>query len=281
MSIARILSQGSNSLPGAGACQVPRWHGMSRVRRGFREGEVDVDETSGGPRVFGALSRVPTDQSRLCGGILTLSGSFVAAHREDILNRVRNVENEEKKDHPLQRIMKIVDKGGGDRIRTTSEHLVARMGKALKSDFSADLVACVRRGRELRARALEAELMKVQDLMTTEIGSPPAFRCGSAAHPCGERDDAPILDQEVSGDVTRSRPLDGCHDPERSPEIRVSSAMSRDLWPPSRRRPFPDRSGDVGEEGEATACRRCRGKARRFAVAQRSRRAHRWRRGAA
>ncbi len=73
------------------------------------------------------------------GGILTLSGSFVAAHREDILNRVRNVENEEKKDHPLQRIMKIVDKGGEIEIRTTSEHLVARMGKALKSDFSGDL----------------------------------------------------------------------------------------------------------------------------------------------
>jgi hypothetical protein len=73
------------------------------------------------------------------GGILTLSGSFLAAHREDILNRVRNVEAEEKKDHPLQRIMRIAEKGEEIEIRATSEHLMARMGKALKSDFNGEL----------------------------------------------------------------------------------------------------------------------------------------------
>jgi len=73
------------------------------------------------------------------GGILTLSGSFLAAHRDDILNRVRNVESEEKKDHPMQRIMKIVDKGEEIEIRATSEHLMARMGKALESDFNGEL----------------------------------------------------------------------------------------------------------------------------------------------
>jgi hypothetical protein len=70
------------------------------------------------------------------GGVLTLSGSFVAAHREDILNRLRNIEETEKRDHPLQRIMAIVDKGAGIEVRATSEHLVARMGKALESDFN-------------------------------------------------------------------------------------------------------------------------------------------------
>jgi len=73
------------------------------------------------------------------GGVLTLSGSFLTAHREDILNRVRNVEEAEKKDHPLQRIMAIVDKGEEIEIRATSEHLVARMAKALKSDFNGEL----------------------------------------------------------------------------------------------------------------------------------------------
>ena len=73
------------------------------------------------------------------GGVLTLSGSFLTAHREDILNRVRNVEEAEKKDHPLQRIMAIVDKGEDVEVRTTSEHLVARMAKALKSDFNGEL----------------------------------------------------------------------------------------------------------------------------------------------
>jgi len=73
------------------------------------------------------------------GGVLTLSGSFLPAHREDILNRVRNIEEAEKKDHPLQRIMGIADRGEEIEIRATSEHLVARMAKALKSDFDGEL----------------------------------------------------------------------------------------------------------------------------------------------
>lgn len=73
------------------------------------------------------------------GGVLTLSGDFVASHRGEVLNRVRNVEAAEKKDHPLQRIMGIVDRGKEVEIRATSEHLVARMAKALKSDFDGEL----------------------------------------------------------------------------------------------------------------------------------------------
>lgn len=78
-------------------------------------------------------------QDDYAGGVLTLSGAFVAAHRDDILNRCRNVEAAEKKEHPLQRIMAIVEKGEEIEIRATSEHLVARMGKALKSDFNGEL----------------------------------------------------------------------------------------------------------------------------------------------
>jgi len=88
------------------------------------------------PELCPACLQIKADYA---GGILTLSGSFLAAHREDILNRVRNVESSEKKDHPLQRIMKIVDKGEQIEIRATSEHLMARMGKALKSDFNGEL----------------------------------------------------------------------------------------------------------------------------------------------
>ncbi len=58
---------------------------------------------------------------------------------EDILNRLRNIEEAEKKDHPLQRIMAIVDEGEEIEVRATSEHLVARMAKALKSDFNGEL----------------------------------------------------------------------------------------------------------------------------------------------
>ena len=78
-------------------------------------------------------------QDDYAGGVLVLSGKFLAAHRDDLLHRVRNVEKAERKEHPLQRIMGIVDKGAEIEIRATSEHLIARMGKALKSDFEGEL----------------------------------------------------------------------------------------------------------------------------------------------
>lgn len=78
-------------------------------------------------------------QDDYAGGELTLSGSFLAGHREEILNRVRNVERAAKGEHPLQRIMRIDESEGQVVIRATSEHLVARMGKALKRDFNGEL----------------------------------------------------------------------------------------------------------------------------------------------
>lgn len=83
-----------------------------------------------------ACRRIKDDYA---GGVLTLSGSFLPAHREDVLNRVRNVEGDAKREHPLQRIMSIVEKDGEVEIRATSEHLVARLGKALKRDFAGEL----------------------------------------------------------------------------------------------------------------------------------------------
>jgi hypothetical protein len=97
-----------------------------------------------------ACQQIKTDYA---GGILTLSGSFLSAHREDILNRVRNVESEEKKDHPLQRIMRIIDKGEEIEIRAMSSTSRAH-GESLKSDF--DESSSSPRGRE-PPRALEAE----------------------------------------------------------------------------------------------------------------------------
>jgi hypothetical protein len=89
-------------------------------------------------------------QSKLCpacrqirdgyaGGVLILGGGFLAEHRDDILNRVRNVEAQVKGEHPLQRIMSIEERPDEIEIWTTSEHLAARLGKALKSDFAGEL----------------------------------------------------------------------------------------------------------------------------------------------
>src|SRR5665647_1110380 len=46
-------------------------------------------------------------------GFVTLSGVFLGAHRDEILQLMRNHEAKEKAEHPLQRIMGIVDSAEG------------------------------------------------------------------------------------------------------------------------------------------------------------------------
>jgi hypothetical protein len=74
------------------------------------------------------------------GGVLKLSGSFLVGHHGDILRRIENLAKEIVKEHPLERIMKMEEKNGEIFIYATSEHLVARLGKAIRRDFKGELV---------------------------------------------------------------------------------------------------------------------------------------------
>lgn len=61
-------------------------------------------------------------------------------HEEEILNLARNVEQTEKQEHPLNRIMAI-DKEAPDTlvITTTDIHLPQRIGTAIHHAFHGDL----------------------------------------------------------------------------------------------------------------------------------------------
>ncbi len=72
-------------------------------------------------------------------GELTLSGGFLAAHKDEILNLVRNVEKAEISEHPLHRIMAIEDEDGVIQIKTTDIHLPARIGKAIFRAYEGEL----------------------------------------------------------------------------------------------------------------------------------------------
>lgn len=74
------------------------------------------------------------------GGELKLSGSFLAEHHGEILNRIENVARGVVKEHPLERIMKMEERNDEIVIFVTSEHLAARLGKAIHSDFKGELV---------------------------------------------------------------------------------------------------------------------------------------------
>jgi len=77
-------------------------------------------------------------------GILTLRGRFLEAHRDEILGLARNVEEREKGQHALKRIMGI--RGGEEDddepalvITTTNPGLARDIGEALQSAYEGDL----------------------------------------------------------------------------------------------------------------------------------------------
>ena len=70
---------------------------------------------------------------------VTLSGEFLAEHRDEILARVRACERAENRDHPLQRIIELRGGARDVRVTTTDQHLARRIGDALVSAYKGEL----------------------------------------------------------------------------------------------------------------------------------------------
>ena len=65
-------------------------------------------------------------------GVVTLSGGYLRDHREDILNLIRNEEKRAMGFNPLERIIRMEDKGEGLEIATTDEKLAQRIGREVR-----------------------------------------------------------------------------------------------------------------------------------------------------
>ena len=72
-------------------------------------------------------------------GLVTLRGGFVRAHKDEIINLVRNHEQGERNERPLHRIMKIEEGRTIIRIETTDIHLPRRIGEAMRRAFKGEL----------------------------------------------------------------------------------------------------------------------------------------------
>lgn len=74
------------------------------------------------------------------GGVLTLTGSFLNAHYDEIMNLINHEDHDAQGINPLEKIMEI-DRSGDDcmEITTTNEFLVQRLGKAVHRAYSGDL----------------------------------------------------------------------------------------------------------------------------------------------
>ncbi len=73
------------------------------------------------------------------GGIVYLKGEFLKEHKEEILNLIKNVSEEEMAYRPLERIIEIKDSGEEVVITTTYEHLARRIGEAVHKAYKGSL----------------------------------------------------------------------------------------------------------------------------------------------
>lgn len=78
-------------------------------------------------------------RDRLPEGFVTLSGDFLADHRDEILQLVRHCEAAEKAEHPLQRIMAIKDTARGIQVTTTDVHLARNIAERIHNAYKGRL----------------------------------------------------------------------------------------------------------------------------------------------
>ncbi len=76
---------------------------------------------------------------RFPAGFITLEGEFLAEHREEILQLVRNEAEHARAEHPLERLIEIADQDGKTLITTTDVHLPRRIGDALHAAYRGQL----------------------------------------------------------------------------------------------------------------------------------------------
>jgi len=73
------------------------------------------------------------------GGYVTLRGGYVATHESEIMNLVTNVEERERKEHPLKRLMETEKRDGDTVITVTDAHLARAIGEALHHAHQGEL----------------------------------------------------------------------------------------------------------------------------------------------
>jgi NMD protein affecting ribosome stability and mRNA decay len=72
-------------------------------------------------------------------GYVTLRGEFLGEHRVEILSLARNLEERERVDHPLKRIMEIREEEDALVITTTDMHLARLVGESIHRAYQGEI----------------------------------------------------------------------------------------------------------------------------------------------
>jgi hypothetical protein len=78
-------------------------------------------------------------RDRVPAGQLTLSGEFFQAHRDEVLHLVRNAESKARAEHPLERIIDVVEEADRSVVTFTDAHLTHGIGEALRHAYHGEL----------------------------------------------------------------------------------------------------------------------------------------------
>jgi NMD protein affecting ribosome stability and mRNA decay len=87
-------------------------------------------------QVCPACARIETEYP---AGVVHVSGGFARRHRGELEGLVRHVEERERAQHPLKRIVGIQDEAEGFAVETTDAKLAVALGRALHRAYAGRL----------------------------------------------------------------------------------------------------------------------------------------------
>jgi NMD protein affecting ribosome stability and mRNA decay len=126
----RIHEEGPDKLPELAAC--PECHASYRNGR-WTWKLAPADAYS---HICPACERIASDYP---AGVIQLEGDFVATHREELMGLLRNIEERERAEHPLKRIMATTDEAKGFSVTVTDGKLAQSFGQALHHAYEGQL----------------------------------------------------------------------------------------------------------------------------------------------
>lgn len=115
-------------------------HSVYRHKRWYADHEMYESVRSDPKTVQTACPACLKIRDNFPGGIITLKGSYVITHKQDLLNLIRNEEERARGFNPLERVMSVRENGFGKLIvSTTNEKLAQRLGRAIKKAFHGEV----------------------------------------------------------------------------------------------------------------------------------------------
>jgi NMD protein affecting ribosome stability and mRNA decay len=118
--------------------KVPELTSCPRCRATFRDGRWTWQPATAGAHehVCPACERI---EANYPAGVLHVAGRFAQQHRDDVIGLLRNIEERERSEHALKRIIEIQDEDAGFAVTTTDAKLVEAFGRALEKAYAGKL----------------------------------------------------------------------------------------------------------------------------------------------